>query len=60
MEIAFKKIFTLFFFKLWWPFCSLERIVLAVLIEGHLSNIHRRFERNRPRGIEGVGVLRFF
>ena len=33
------KLFTIFYFKLWRPFCSSERNRLAILVEGHLSNI---------------------
>ena len=31
-------------------------IVLAVFVEGHLSSIPMKFERNWPRGTGGVGV----
>ena len=43
-------------------FCSASHFVyqsgtnLAILIEGHLSNIPIKFERNWPGGIQEVGI----
>ena len=34
--------------------------VLAILEEGRLSNIPMKFKWNRPKGIGGVDVLKFF
>ena len=34
--------------------------MLAILVEGQPSNIPMKFKRNRPRGIGGVDVKRFF
>ena len=34
--------------------------ILAILVEGHISNIPLKFEGNQPRGIGGIGVYNFF
>ena len=41
-------------------FVHRSKTVLAILVEGHLSNIPMKFKLNRPRGIGGVDVKRFF
>ena len=37
-------------------FVHQSETVLAILVEGHLSNIPMKFKYNRPRGIGGVDV----
>ena len=38
------KIFTIFYFKLWRHFVHRSETVLAILVEGHLSNIPMKFK----------------
>ena len=37
-------------------FVPQSKTVLAILVQGHLSNIPMKFKLNRPRGIGGVDV----
>ena len=49
------KLFTIFYFELRRPFCVYRSgTVLAILVEGHLSNIPMKFESHWPKGSGGV------
>ena len=56
-ELAFKANYSQFFiFSSGGHFVHQSETVLAILVEGHLSNILMKFKGNRLRGIGGVDV----
>ena len=56
-EVSFKTNYSRFsIFSSVGHFVHRSRTVLAILVEGHLSNIPMKFNKNRPKGIAGVDV----
>ena len=56
-ELAFKANYSRFsIFSSGGHFVHRSKTVLAVLVEGHLRNIPKKFKLNRLRGIGGVDI----
>ena len=56
-ELSFKANYSRFsIFSSGGHFVHQSKTVLAILVEGHLSNIPMKFTYNQPRGIGGLDV----